>query len=174
MSQKTMKWFLGLVAAVLIGAFLYLQAHSIKRSYVNGLPEYTALPGQEYIFERACYLFKSDAHPSQYPLVGANFPELTTSVPALPQEVSEKQIGSNNGGIRILGTVHIGDRFRIVSVRRDETRTGVQMSFEILFIDEADRPYPRLDAYYLMNHEGDEQGKAPSILPDFAVQRLKK
>jgi len=169
-----MKWLLGLGAAILIGAFLYFQAHSIKRSYVNGLPEYNALPGQEYIFERACYIFKSDAHPSQYPLVGANLPDVATSVAGLPQEVAEKQIGSNHAGIRILGTVQVGDRFRIVSVRRDESGAGVQMSFEILFVDEADRPYPRLDAYYIMNHDGDTQGKAPSILTDFAVQRVKK
>lgn len=169
-----MKWLLGLGAAILIGAFLYFQSHSIKRSYVNGLPEYNSLPGQEYIFEHACYIFKSDAHPSQYPLVGANLPDVPTSVSSLPSEVSDQRIDTRSGDTRILGTVKVGDRFRIVSVRRDESRTGVQLSFEILFADEADRPYPRLDAYYIMNHEGDTQGKAPSILADFAVQRVKK
>lgn len=169
-----MKWILGLIAAALVGAFIYFQAHSIKRSYVNGLPEYTALPGQEYIFERACYLFKSDSHPSQYPLVGANVPDAPTSVSSLPPEVSDQQTGTRHAETRILGTAHLGDRFRIVSVRRDESRAGVQMSFEILFMDEAERPYPRLDAYFIMNHDGDTKGKAPSILAEFAVPRVKK
>lgn len=169
-----MKWILGVAAAALLGAFIYFQAHTIKRSYVNGLPEYNALPGQEYIFEQACYIFKSESHPSQYPLVGANLPGVPTSVSTLPAEVSDKMIGTEKEGLRILGTVRLGDRFRIVSVRRDESRAGVQMSFEILFIDEAERPYPRLDAYFIMSHEGDAEGKAPSILQEFAVQRVKK
>lgn len=168
-----MKWFLGLGAVAVIAAFIYYQTHSIKRSYVNGLPEYNKLPGQEYIFERPCYLFKSDSHPSQYPLVGANFPGVPTSVSSLPAEVSDQQIGTRHGDTRILGTVKMGDRFRIVSVRRDQSRAGVQMSFEILFTDEAERPYPRLDAYYIMKHDGDAEGKAPSILEEFAVPRVK-
>ncbi len=169
-----MKWILGTGALALLGAFLYFQAHTIKRSYVNGLPEYNSLPGQEYIFEQPCYIFKSESHPSQYPLVGANLPDVPTSVSTLPADVSDKMIGSEKDGTRILGAVRLGDRFRIVSVRKDESRAGVQMSFEILFNDEAERPYPRLDAYFIMNHEGETEGKAPSILPQFAVQRVKK
>ena len=169
-----MKWILLAAGALLIAAFVYWQANSVKTTYVNGLPQYTRLPGREFIFERDCYIFKSKAHDTIWPLVGANVPGAAMSVPELPVEVSPKYVGADLPAVRILDIAHPGDRFRIVSVRRDAGRRATQITFEIVFLNVDGRPYPRLDAYWIMDHSPEQRDAAPTILPDYAVERALK
>jgi len=95
-------------------------------------------------------------------------------VPALPAEVDAKYIEAELPGVRILDIVRTGSRFKLVSVRRDESRSGTSITFEILFMDEADRKYPRLDAFYLLDHPEEKVGPVPMIREDYAVPRIKK
>lgn len=169
-----MKWILVAVAALLLAGFVYWQATSVKTAYVNGLPQYNRLPGREFIFERDCYIFKFKRHNTDWPLVGANAPASAMSVSELPAEVSPKYVGADLPAVRILGLAHTGDRFRIVSVRRDTSRRGTTITFEILFTNEAVRPYPRLDAYWILDHAPEQRDEAPTILPDYAVERAMK
>ena len=162
------KWFLVVASALLVVAFVFWQRGSVKSSYVNGLEQYNKLPGREFIFQRDCYLFKLDAHPSDYPLVGAR-----DTVPALPASVDDKLVGSNQPGVRLLDTVRTGSRFKIVSVRRDESRAGTDVTFEILFMDEAERKYPRLDAFFILDHSPEQTGAAPRVREDYAVARVR-
>jgi len=163
------KWLLAAAVALLLGALVYWQLGATKTEYVNGLALYTQLQGREFIFERDCYLFKFKDHDSPWTLVGANDPGAPMTVPALPAEVSRKYIGADLPAVRILDVVRVGDRFHIASVRRDTDRHGVKLTFEIVFADEAARPYPRVDAYWIMDHRPEQRGEAPSILPDYAV-----
>jgi hypothetical protein len=167
------KWIWVIIITVLIAGFVVWQRSGTKTAYVNGLPEYTNLPNREYIFERDCYLFKFNDRNTSYPLVGANAPETGLSVPELPQEVTEKNIGLKTDKVRILEVVRTGSRFKIISVRRDENKKATTITFEILFMDEAQRKYPRMDAYYIMDHSPEALGKAPSILLGYAVERVK-
>ena len=128
------KWFIVTVAILLVAAFVYWQANSVKTSYVNGLPQYNQLPGREFIFQRDCYVFKLKKHDSVWPLVGANAPGSVMSVPALPTEVSSMYVNGDLPAVRILDIVHTGDRFKIISVRRDESRRGTQITFDILLL----------------------------------------
>ena len=170
-----MKWFLvAAAAAVLLVGFVYWQLNSTRTAYVNGLPQYNQLPGREYLFQRDCYIFKFKRHDTDWPLVGANVSGSAMSVPDLPAEVSPKNVGADLPALRILDLARTGDRFRIVSVRRDQNRRGTHFTFEILFINEAERRYPRLDAFWILDHTPEERGEAPSILPDYAVERVKK
>lgn len=165
------KWVpLGALAAVLIALFVYSQLNAVKVSYVNGLPEYEHLPGREYIFQRDCYLFNFKRAPADWPLVGANVPGSAMSVPELPAEVSPRYVGADLPAVRIIDLVRIGDRARITSVRREESRHGTKISFLLLFSNEAERRYPRMDAYWIMDHTPEARGEAPFILPDYAVE----
>jgi len=166
-----MKWILAGAAALLLAGFIYWQANTFKTTYVNGLPEYTRLPGREYIFERDCYIFKLKAHDTVWPLVGANVPGAPIAVRELPAEVAPKFVGAKLPAVRILYIAHTGDRFRMVSVRRDSGRHGTVITFEIVFLNVDGRPYPRLDAYWIMDHTPEQHGLAPAILPDYAVPR---
>lgn len=168
------KWIIALAAVIAVAAFVLIQRSGTKTVYVNGLPEYNTLPGKEYIFERDCYLFKLKDEKTSYPLVGANAPDLPMSVAALPLEVSDANIGKEFPGVRILDTAHVGDRFRIVSVRRDVKRDSTRVTFEILFINESERRYPRLDAFYILDHTPEAKGAAPRIIEGYAVERVKK
>jgi hypothetical protein len=159
-----MKWFLAAVGVAVVAAFAYLQLHSVKTVYVNGLAPYTTLPGREYVVEHDCYVFKFKAHDSDWPLLGAR-----ETVPDLPAEVSASLVGSDLPGVRILDVIHVGDHFRIASVRRDVSRSGTRMTFEILLSEESTRKYPRLDAYWIMDHSPEKDGAAPSILSSYAV-----
>jgi hypothetical protein len=164
-----LKWIVGAIVLVALAVgFVRLQRNAVKTSYVNGLPLYTDLPGQEFIFERDCYVFEFRDRSSDWPLVGTHL-----TVPLLPAEVDPAKVGADLPGVRILGLARIGDRFRIVSVRRDESRQGTTITFEILFMDETARPYPRLDAYWIMDHAPEKRGRAPSILLTYAVPRVK-
>jgi hypothetical protein len=168
------KWLLVTAAAVLLAGFIYWQANSVKTTYVNGLPQYTRLPGREFIFERDCYIFKLKGHDTVWPLVGANVPRAAVSVPELPAEVSPRFIGADLPAVRILDIAHTGDRFRIVSVRRDVSRRATQITFEIVFLNVDRRLYPRLDAYWIMDHTPEQRDEAPAIMPDYAVERTMK
>ncbi len=164
------KWILAGVGAILIGFFIYWQANSVKEVYVNGLAPYSQIPGRLYVLERNCYIFKFKHHSSDYPYIGANAPGEPMTVAALPAEVSRKFVGKDLPGVRILDVVHVGDRFRIVSVRRDTSRHGTTVTFEILLGNEEHRAYSRLDAYWIMNHAPEKHGEAPTILPGYAVE----
>ncbi len=163
------KWILVAAGALLLAGFIYWQLTATKTAYVNGLPQYNRLPGREFVFERDCYVFKFKHHDTDWPLVGAHAPGSLLSVADLPAEVSPKYVGADLPAVRILDVVRVGDRFRIVSVRRDTNRRGTKITFEILFADESTRPYPRVDAYWIMDHHPEQGGEAPSILPDYAV-----
>jgi hypothetical protein len=169
-----MKWFLSLIAIVVVIGFILFQRNSVKSSFVNGLPEYSRLPNQEYILERDCYVFKFKDHDTSWPLIGANAPSLAINVPSLPAEVTEKNIGADYPNLRILDVVRSGARFKIVSVRRDQSRKGTSITFEILLLDEAERHYPRLDAFWIIDHAAEKAGTAPSVVQDYAVLRVKK
>ncbi|MDD2762720.1 MAG: hypothetical protein PHE83_01965 [Opitutaceae bacterium] len=168
------KWILALAIAGLLAGFVTWQLNATKTTYVNGLALYTQLPGREYIFEHDCYLFKFKRHDTSWPLVGANFPSAPMSVPELPAEVSPRYVGADLAGVRIIDLVRTGDRFRIVSVRRDASRRGTQVSFEIRLLREPEPRYPRLDAFWIMDHRPEQHGEAPAILPDYAVERERK
>ena len=163
-----MKWILAALAAVLVAGFVYWQREGIKVSYVNGLPTYSALPNREYIFQRDCYLFTLDDRSSSWPYVGDH-----AVVASLPADVDPKHLSVNYPGGRLIDVVRTGSRFKLVSVRRDESRHGTSISFALLFLDEAERKYPRIDASFIMDHPPEARGEAPSLLPAYAVERVK-
>lgn len=159
-----MKWLIGAVLVALIAGYVYWQRNSVKTSYVNGLPPYTNLPGRQFILERDCYIFKFRHRPSDWPLLGAH-----ATVPELPADVSDARVGTETADVRILGVLRVGEHFRIASVRREQSRTSTTISFEVTLPDESTRPYPRLDAYWIMDHAPEKTGAAPTILTDYAV-----
>jgi hypothetical protein len=163
-----MKWVLALLCAVLIAGFVYWQRQGVKVSYVNGLPTYSALPNREYIFQRDCYLFTLDDRSSSWPYVCDH-----AVVASLPADVDPKHLSVNYPGGRLIDVVRTGSRFKLVSVRRDESRHGTSISFELLFVDEDQRKYPRIDAYFIMDHTPEARGEAPSLLPAYAVERVR-
>jgi hypothetical protein len=159
-----MKWFLlAVVVALLAGLFVW-HGHSTKTAYVNGLPLYRDLPNSQFIFERDCYIFKLKSRDTDWPLVADH-----SVVAGLPAAVTAKEIGADLPDIRILDVVHVGDRFKIVSVRQDTGPAGQHISFEILFLDEASRKYGRLDTDLIMDHSPEARGLPPTILPEFAI-----
>jgi hypothetical protein len=164
-----MKWFLAVLAVALIALVVGWQRNAVKSSYVNGLPAYSHLPNREFIFEQDCYIFKLKDQATDWPLVGTH-----ANLPELPAEVSEKNVGLALPGVRILGTVSTGALVRLVSVRHDESRRGSSYTFELLFLDEAERKYPRLDAFYLLDHTPEKAGAAPTFLESYVVPRVRK
>jgi hypothetical protein len=164
-----MKWLIAAVVAAFLAVFVYLQLHSVKTSYINGLAPYTNLPGRGFILEQDCYVFKFKAHDSDWPLIGSH-----EAVPELPAQVSAANIGADLPGVRLLDVLKVGDHFRIASVRRDESRAGTTITFEIALADEATRKYPRLDAFWIMDHAPEKTGAAPWILAHFAVPEGKE
>jgi hypothetical protein len=159
-----MKWFLAALAAAVLAAFAYLQLHSVKTTYVNGLVPYTTLPGRDFIVEHDCYVFKFKDQASDWPFLGAK-----ETVPELPAEVISSNVGMDLASVRILDVIHVGDHFRIASVRRDVSRAGTKITFEVLLSDESTRKFPRLDTYWIMDHSPEARGEAPGFLPAFAV-----
>lgn len=161
------KWILASAAAALIAAFVLWQRGATKEVYVNGLAPYEGIPDHWYIFERDCYIFKLKSRDSDYPYVGDH-----AVVPALPAKVGASRIGADLPGVRILGLTRVGDRFRIVSVRRDTRRGRSTITFEILFADENEWKYPRLDAFWIMDHSPEARGEAPTLLPAYAAAEI--
>lgn len=166
--RALMKWILALIAALLAGFFLFRSDGGPKVAYVNGLPEYNHLPGQEYILQRDCYIFKFTDRDSSWPLIASH-----PTIPALPETVSAEQIGKTVGNARIIGLARVGERFKIASVRRTGEGPGAVVSFEILFLDEARREDPRMDAYWMMSHDTTDPDSAPKIREEYAVLRIK-
>ena len=164
-----MRWFLVIaLALVAVTALVWQQRDNTKVAYVNGLPAYTQLPGREFLLQQDCFILSREGTPAAYPLIANH-----AQIPALPAEVSDKEIGENHGGYRILATATVGSRFKIISVRREESRSGTTISFEILFHDEAERPYPRLDARLLLDHSPETRGEPPVFLAEVVSPRVK-
>jgi hypothetical protein len=159
-----MKWLIAVLVAVLLAGYVYWQGHSVKTSYVNGLPPYTNLPGRSFILERDCYIFKFKHRASDWPLFAAH-----DTVPALPADVADARVGTETAEVRLLGVLRVGDHFRIASVRREQGPGGTSISFEVTLADESSRKYPRLDAYWIMDHSPEKTGAAPSIMTAYAV-----
>jgi hypothetical protein len=160
------RWILGGVLAAIALLIVFFTRGTTKTSYVNGLPPYTTLPGREYIFERDCYIFKFKDADTDWPLIGSSL-----TVPSLPAEVGPRNVGAPFPNLRILDTVTTGTRFRIVSVRRDQVGTNSTITYEILFVDEASRKFPRVDAFWMLDHTKEDPLAAPKILTDYAVPR---
>lgn len=162
-----MRWLIAAAALAFVG-FLFWQSTTEKVTYVNGLPEYSSLPGREYFLERDCYLFKFKEKPSDWPLIGSH-----EGVPDLPNTVDPKFIGADLAKVKILDVIKSGTRFRIVSVRRTASRAKSSVSFEILLGDEVSFRYPRVDAFWILDHSPEANGKAPQVMADYAVPRFK-
>lgn len=144
-----LKWIIAAIIAVLLGWFIWFQVNTVKISYVNGLAPYDVMPGREYVLQHDCYVFawhdrKSIA--TAYPLLGVNLPGARSSVDALPREVARERIGQALPLVRLMDVIPKGTRFRLLSVRREESRrTGTFISYEVGFMDGVDRPYQRTD-----------------------------
>jgi hypothetical protein len=162
----SMKWILAAAAAVLVAAFVLMQRNGVKTAYVNGLPAYNQLPGREFILQRDCYIFKFKDRATDWPLLADH-----AVVPALPEKVEDSRVGTETDQVRILATARVGSLVRIVSVRRDESRTATSITFEVLFLDERDRPYPRVDTFLLLDHSPEKDGKPPQFLARYVVPR---
>jgi hypothetical protein len=157
------------IAVIIVGVFVWWQGNLSKTSYVNGVVPYDALLNRQFIFERDCYIFDMDSHHADWPLVGDH-----TVVPSLPADVNEKNIGASLPGVRILDVVRVGDRFKIFNIRRDQDKSGTHITFELLFLDEDARRYPRLDAFWIMDHAPESKGEAPGLLEAYAIRRAEK
>jgi hypothetical protein len=162
------RWIAIALSVSLILALVIWERQKPKVSYVNGLPAYNHLPGREYVVQENCYIFRFTDRDTSYPLIGSH-----ATVPALPPEVSAELVGRTFGNVRLLDTIPVGDRFRIVSVRREETRRRTLITFEILLQNDAERRYPRLDAEFILDHTPTHEGRAPEILPRYAAARVK-
>ncbi len=161
-----MKWILALAALVVVIAFVAWRRDAVKIAYVNGLAAYTNLPGKEYILERDCYIFKFKNHQPDWPFLASHL-----TVPDLPETVDEKALGSDQPKVALLDIARLGSHFKIVSVRRDEHAGKTTITFEVLFTNENERKYARVDLYWMLDHTPELQGLAPKILDAYAVER---
>jgi hypothetical protein len=161
-----MKWILLLGCLAVLAVMVVAGRSGVKTAYVNGLPAYNQLPGREFILQQDCYVFKFKDRDTDWPLLADH-----ATVAALPARVEEARVGTETDQVRILATARIGSLVRIVSVRRDEARTGTSVTFEVLFLDERDRPYPRVDAFHLLDHGPEKDGRAPAFLEAYVVPR---
>jgi hypothetical protein len=163
-----MKWLYALIAAAVIAgmavSWSYRERNSVKSAYVNALPPYNQLRGLAYIVEQDCYIFEFKSGEAMYPLLASH-----ATVPDLPEEVKESNVGADFPKVRILGVIKTGDRFRIASVRQDTSREGTVISFEIVLNNESSRAYYKLDTYYMMDHSPEKTGAAPTYLTAYAV-----
>jgi hypothetical protein len=122
------------------------------------------MPGRNFVLEQDCYVFKLTSEDTSWALIGSH-----ETVPELPKEVKESNVGVKFPGVRILDVIHLGDHFTIASVRRDQSRKRTRISYEIVLENESTRRYPRLDAYYILDHSPEKKGEAPKVMPDYAV-----
>jgi hypothetical protein len=163
-----MKWFLAVVvAAVVAAAFAYMQLNSVKTTYVNGLAPYTALPGREFILEQRLLCLQVQVARHDWPLLGSR-----DVVRICPAEVSAANVGADFPPVRILDVIHVGDHFRIASVRQDTGRAGTVITFEIVLDNESTRKYFKLDTYWMMDHSPEKEGAAPTYLTEYAVPEV--
>jgi hypothetical protein len=166
-----MKWLYASVAAALVAALVfgwtYWQRHSVKSAYVNGLPPYNQERGLAFILEQDCYIFEFKTGEAMYPLLASH-----STVPELPQDVKESNVGASFPAVRILGVLRTGDRFRIASVRQDTSITGTVISYELVLDNESTRAFYKLDGYWMMDHSPEKTGGAPVIMPSYAVPRV--
>jgi len=163
-----MKWLYATVVAALVAGlaigWVHWQRHSVKSAYVNGLPPYNHLRGLAYILEQDCYIFEFKSGEAMYPLLASH-----ATVPDLPAEVKQSNVGADFPTVRILGVIRTGDRFRIASVRQDTSRAGTVISFEIVLDNESTRAFYKLDTYWMMDHSPEKVGAAPTYLTAYAV-----
>lgn len=168
MNRNVSLWALVLLAAVGFGWLLFGPTGGVKRSYINGLEHFNQMPNREYILQRDAYIFKDDQRDSAYPYLAT-----PAEYPGLPATVTADQIGARFGSLRILDTVAIGERFRVVSVRLDETKTSSEITYEVLLEDDAARAYPRLDAFFLLDSTHTDLTRPPAFLPRLVAERDK-
>jgi hypothetical protein len=170
-----MKWLLAIGLVVLAGLGLWWQINTTKISYVNGLEAYADMPNREYILEHDCYVFALRQHiATAHPLLGVNAPGVATSLAALPREVSAGQLGKDFPLVRLMEIVPKGTRFRILSVRREESRrTGVFISYEITLLDDLTHPYQRIDIRPILLPVA-RPGEVPRIDETVAVPWIKR
>lgn len=162
------KW-LWIFIALALGAAVYLgTSDSTKRSYINGLPGFNQMPNREYIMQEAAYVFKDTDRDAPYPYISS-----PNERPGLPESVDQANVGKRFGSLRLLGTLPIGTRFRIVSVRKDETSDDASITYEILLEDPDAHQYPRLDAYFIVDHGDGSTDTPPPVLSRFAAPRDK-
>jgi hypothetical protein len=171
-----LKWIIALVCVLSAGWFLWFQFNTTKIAYVNGVAPYDVMPNREYILETDCYVFAWNDHKKSetaYPLLGVNRPGVRTSVDALPREVSAAKVGEAQPLVRLMDVAPRGTRFRLLSVRREESRrAGTFISYEIKFLDEVDRPYQRIDIRPILLPTA--PGALPQIDPAVAVPWIKR
>jgi hypothetical protein len=165
-----MKWFLSILIVTTVALGIWWQTNTTKISYVNGLDRYADRPNREYILVRDCYIFAwKKGIDTANPLLGVNAPEVKQSVSALPKIVSQANIGKEMPLVRVMDVIPQGTRFRITSVRREESRSAGQLiSYEIVFLDDTDRPYSRVDIRPTLIH-GPGEGDPPEIDITIAV-----
>lgn len=170
-----MKWLILAVFLVLAVLGVRWQMNTTKISYVNGLDQYAHLPNQEFILLTDCYVFAwHERIATAHPLLGANLPAAATSLAALPPEVRASNVGQPFPLVRIMDVIPRGTRFRVLSVRREESRkTGTFISYEISFLDDIDRPYKRVDLRPILLPVA-RPGDAPAIDPVIAVPWIKR
>lgn len=170
-----MKWLIAVVLVVLAGLGLWWQLNTTKISYVNGLERYAEMPNREYILEYDCYVFAWHKHiATAHPLLGVNAPGARTSVAALPREVTRDNIDKVFPLVRLMDVIPKGTRFRILSVRREESRRiGVFISYEITLLDDLNHPYQRIDVRPILLPVT-QPGDAPKIDETVAVPWIKR
>ncbi len=161
--------WLGILVVLGLGGVIFFGAHGgSKHSYINGLPGFNEMPNREYITQKTAYVFKDDGRESSYPYIAS-----VNERPELPGSSDNANVGMKIGSLRILDILPIGTRFRIISVRKDESSAETSITYEIL-LDRADeREYPRLDAYYIVDHGNGSTDTPPPVLGRFAAPRDK-
>lgn len=172
-----MKWLIIAAAIVLAALGVTWQLNTTKISYVNGLDAYAQLPNQEFILVRDCYVFAwRQPIATAYPLLGVNSPEVAARVSALPETVSAAALQQHAGDevVRLMDVIPQGTRFRLLSVRREESRrAGTVISYEIKLLDDVDRAYQRIDIRPILLPVA-QPGDAPRIDPTIAVPWIKR
>lgn len=169
------KWLLTVVLVIIVGWALWFQVNTTKIAYVNGLDAYAHMPGREYILQKDCYVFSwRHTIATAHPLLGINAPDVAARTPELPPEVTRANVEKPRPGVRIMDVIPKGTRFRILSVRMEESRrTGISISYEIYLLDNLERPYPRVDLR-AVQLPVKQPTDAPEIDPAIAVPWIKR
>jgi hypothetical protein len=170
-----MKWLPVVVILILAALGLRWQLNSVKVSYVNGLDQYSVMPGKEYILQVDCYVFNwSDDPAPGFPVIGTNLPAATTRVDALPADATASRAGQHLGKVHIFDLIPRGTRLLITSVRREESRkAGTIITYEAKLQDGIERPYAKVDLRTLLLPVA-KGGDVPAIDPTVAVPWIKR